>query len=65
MPIMNGLTTTREIRKINLEIPILGLSGASEESEIKDALNAGMNDYLEKPIDRKLLIGKIAKLTKV
>jgi signal transduction histidine kinase/CheY-like chemotaxis protein len=50
MPEMDGLMATSEIRKKGLNIPIIAIS-ASDVLEIKtQAVSAGMNDYILKPI---------------
>jgi CheY-like chemotaxis protein len=62
MPVLDGIETTRQIRNIlKLSIPIIGLSAVTMESEIQEGYDAGMNDYLPKPIDRILLKEKIQK----
>jgi signal transduction histidine kinase/ActR/RegA family two-component response regulator len=62
MPVLDGIETTRQIRSdLKLEIPIIGLSAVTMESEIQEGYNAGMNDYLPKPIDRNILKEKIQK----
>ncbi len=63
MPELDGLETTRYIRN-NLNnghkhVPIIGLSGESDTDSIKEALDSGMNDYLEKPVNSTLLMSKI------
>ncbi|WP_237073414.1 ATP-binding response regulator [Prosthecochloris sp. GSB1] len=63
MPELNGVETTRVIRAKNFNgnrnIPIIGLSGESDEEFIEAALDAGMNDYLHKPVSSALLLSKI------
>ena len=61
MPIMDGLTATRELRKQSKfdHIPIVALTAASFEDEIEKMRSAGMNDYVAKPIDREKLISAI------
>ncbi|MBM3162666.1 MAG: hybrid sensor histidine kinase/response regulator [Chlorobi bacterium] len=65
MPGLDGLETTRKIRNDHTigcrDIPIIGLSGEQDEREIKKALDAGMNDYLQKPVDNLLLMKKIGQ----
>ncbi|MBE7637721.1 response regulator [Sneathiella sp. P13V-1] len=55
MPEMDGIAATREIRKfpgrIN-EIPIIALTANIEVGERRRCLDAGMNDYLTKPIKK-------------
>ena len=50
MPEMDGLAATKAIRGAGVSIPILGLSANVFEEDKQKALNAGMNDYLHKPI---------------
>lgn len=55
MPIMDGLTATSIIRKDNTSIPIIALTAnATNEEKIK-CLQAGMNDFMVKPIDPSVL----------
>ncbi len=65
MPELDGIETTRFIREngsgVQKDISIIGLSGESGEKEIENALNAGMNDYLQKPVDSAQLLNKIEK----
>ena len=69
MPELDGIETTRFIRNNsniggNKNVTIIGLSGESGKEEIENALNAGMNDYLLKPVDSSLLLQKIEKWVK-
>ena len=63
MPIMNGLNATKSIRQISNHQPwIIGLS-ANAFSESRDsAMNAGMNDYLTKPLQTKSLIAALQRI---
>lgn len=60
MPKMNGLEATRIIKSTNPSIPIIALSAFSSELDRNNALEAGCDDYLVKPMDRKSLLEKIA-----
>jgi PAS domain S-box-containing protein len=60
MPVMNGLEATRQIKKIRPDIPIIALSAMALDSDIEEALGAGCNDYLTKPIEVKALLDKIS-----
>ena len=53
MPVMGGVEATQEIRKASggQHIPVVALSADAYTGQQKDALAAGMNDYLTKPID--------------
>jgi CheY-like chemotaxis protein len=48
---MNGIEATEIIRNdISKEIPIVALTAAVMQEERQNALAAGMNDFIEKPI---------------
>ena len=52
MPRMNGIQATEIIRStIGDEIPIIALTAAVMKEDREKALAAGMNDFLEKPIN--------------
>lgn len=55
MPVMNGYETTKLIRSSNYpykDIPIIGLSADGLAESLRNALEAGMNEYLIKPVKR-------------
>ena len=55
MPVMNGYEATRAIRalprKDASKIPIIAMTANAFAEDVKDALNAGMNAHVPKPID--------------
>lgn len=59
MPVMNGYDATRAIRALKREdakkIPIIAMTANAFAEDEKEALNAGMNIHLAKPIDIDLL----------
>lgn len=68
MPNMDGLEATREIHKYQREkqlksTPIIALTGNAVEGDKERLLSAGMDEYLNKPIDRNTLYAMIASLT--
>jgi PAS domain S-box-containing protein len=63
MPEMNGFETTEYIRKtINSTIPIVALTADVTTVDLAKCRAVGMNDYLAKPIDEKLLYSKIVSI---
>lgn len=50
MPIMDGLTATKEIRKIDTNITIIALTANAYDSDKEKAYEAGCNNYMAKPI---------------
>jgi CheY-like chemotaxis protein/HPt (histidine-containing phosphotransfer) domain-containing protein len=63
MPVMDGITATREIRK-NAKwatLPILALTANVYISQQNELLAAGMNDHIGKPIDPDQLLATLAK----
>ena len=59
MPIMDGYTATKEIRKFNKNIPVIALS-ASVFMEVKDQIEeSGMNGFIFKPFNPDDLLSQI------
>ncbi len=61
MPEMDGITATEEIKKLNLSpLPvIIAMTAYSMQDERKNILEAGLDDYLAKPIKANNLIRKV------
>jgi CheY-like chemotaxis protein len=51
MPVMDGLTATREIRKFNTDIPIIAMTANAFKEDAEACIKAGMNAHLAKPIE--------------
>lgn len=62
MPEMNGYEATQYIRStLKSEIPIIALTADVTTADVEKCRAFGMNDYVSKPIDDKLLYNKILK----
>ena len=60
MPVMDGITMIKEIRKINSTIPIVVTTAfGSQNEEVEKLQNIGMSAYIMKPIDVMKLLQTI------
>lgn len=64
MPRMDGLTATREIRKFNKNVPIIGVSAYANFQDLKNAQEAGMNNYIAKPYTKEQIDKVISSIFK-
>jgi PAS domain S-box-containing protein len=65
MPEMNGFEATEFIRnKLNSKIPIIALTADVTTVDLAKCRAVGMNDYIAKPVDERLLYSKIISLVK-
>lgn len=67
MPVLDGLEATKIIRESQRSysnIPIIALTASALIGDRKKFIDAGMNDYLTKPINYKTLITTLIKYTK-
>jgi PAS domain S-box-containing protein len=65
MPEMNGFETTEYIRNtLKSTIPIVALTADVTTVDVEKCKAIGMNDYIAKPVDERLLYSKIMALVK-
>lgn len=64
MPIMDGYSACREIRKQNEDVPIIFISAKSEEIDRVLGLELGADDYIMKPFGTREVIARIRAITR-
>jgi PAS domain S-box-containing protein len=64
MPEMDGYEATRRIRKLSgdaKDVSIVAMTANAMESDRKECLDAGMDDYIAKPMRKSELVAKLKK----
>ena len=61
MPVMDGLEATRQVRAdaALAPLPVLALTAAAHESQRRQALAAGMQDYIVKPFELDAVVATV------
>ncbi len=66
MPVMNGYDATRAIRALPdprlASVPVVALTANSLDEDVQDALNAGMDAHVAKPLNPDVLVATLAKV---
>lgn len=65
MPVMDGIECTKAIREledpIKANIPIVAITGNYKNYTLDDFKKAGLNDYVQKPLDYDYLLATVRK----
>jgi CheY-like chemotaxis protein len=64
MPDVDGLEATRRIRALPIAhagVPVIAITANAMHGDDQRCFEAGMNDYITKPIDRARLLGKVGE----
>ena len=61
MPVMNGYTATREIKKFRKDLPIIAVTAFAMAQDMEQSIEAGCDAYFPKPLDFNLLIPELNK----
>ena len=59
MPIMDGLSAVKELRKKGYSRPIIAMTANAMQKDCDQCIEAGFDEFVSKPIDRKLLYEKV------
>lgn len=65
MPVMDGFTAVKELRKLGCNVPIIGLTAFSTSRTEFLANEYGFDDIVFKPINRKFLLDKVKSYLKL
>ena len=62
MPGLSGLDVLRTIRQKHskLALPVILVTGRTDDADVLDALNSGANDYVTKPVVPLILLARVA-----
>ena len=63
MPILDGLSVLKQLKKLDLAMPIVMLTTSSNEQDLLDALKAGANGYLLKDMDPDELVTALSDIS--
>jgi len=55
MPVMDGYDATSYIKKMRPNLPVIAQTAYSIEEDVQKALDAGCDDFVSKPVDKKML----------
>lgn len=62
MPEMNGYEATRKIKEFRNNLPVIAQTAYSTQNDMEEAIAAGCDDFVAKPIKEEYLIEKVMKL---
>ena len=66
MPLMNGIELTEEVKKVDSEIPVIMVTASDANDSIQiEALSAGVNDFIKKPINKAILLNRVRNFMKL
>lgn len=62
MPELDGLELTRRVRELGFDRPVIALTAHALPGDGERLLRAGVDAYLTKPIDRRILVQTVTRL---
>ncbi len=64
MPVMGGYEAARLLRESNLTLPVVAMTAHAMEGVREACLDAGMNDYIAKPIEPHVILNVLSRWLK-
>nr|NQU93053.1 response regulator [Bacteroidota bacterium] len=61
LPTVNGFEATKQIREISSTVPVIAQTAFALIGDREKSLEAGCNDYIAKPIRKRLFLSVIAR----
>ncbi|MBN1521345.1 MAG: response regulator [Candidatus Aureabacteria bacterium] len=62
MPKMNGIETIRALKKVNVHIPIVVISGIKNKEILRSAITEGATTYMKKPFEPATLVNVVKQV---
>lgn len=61
MPVMDGITALKEIKKVSPQSVVIMCTAIGQESSVMEAINSGAKDYIIKPFKPEKVIEAVKK----
>jgi DNA-binding NtrC family response regulator len=58
---MSGLQVLRELRSLDPEAQVVIISGYKSDVTVRQALDSGAQEFIEKPVDARILLEKVRR----
>ena len=62
MPVMDGITALKNIRKEGITVPIIMCSAMGQQCMVVEAIESGANDFIVKPFDSTRVLTALEKM---
>lgn len=60
MPVINGIDVTKAVKRVDSDAPVIMVTASHGEDTVQiDALMAGVNDFIKKPINKVILLNRV------